>query len=165
MGLELDDGASTEIMDQRGILPLHHATSEQKEAVVQLLLDRGAKPRLTYGWSHFESLLHSTMIHSSLAVLQVLLAYFDKVMKSANGALPQGIATSTEALRITIRWEIVRTLDALIVIWKAFDDTIYEGQEEVGTILDHAARHRSLASMKWVWAQPNILADIKRVGG
>ena len=98
MGLELDDGASTEIMDQRGTLPLHHATSEQKEAVVQLLLDRGAKPRLTYGWSRFESLLHSTMIHSSLAVLQVLLAYFDKVMKSANGALPQGIATSTEAL-------------------------------------------------------------------
>ncbi len=163
--LLLDAGASTEVMDRRRLLPLTRAIFEEKEAVVQLLLDKGAKPQLCCFWSHSDSLLDFTIMHSSLAVLQVLLEYFDKVIKSANDPLSKGIPTPTEALRSAIRCGNVRPLDALIGIWKDFDDTIYEGQDEVGTILHYAARYGSLASMKWVWARPNIATDVNQVVG
>lgn len=105
------------------------------------------------------------MTHSCLAVLQVLLVYFDKVMKSANGPLPEGIPTPTKAIESAIKWGKVPTLDALIGIWKDFDDTIYEDHYEVGTVLHYAARYGSLANTKWVWAQPNIVTDVNTVIG
>ena len=163
--LLLDAGASTEVMNRRELSPLTHAIFEQEEAVVQLLLDKGAKPQLCHHWSRFNSLLHFTMTHSSLAVLQVLLGYFDKVLKSASGPLLEGIPTPTKALQSAIKWGNVHTLDALIGIWKGFDDTIYEVRDDVGTILHYAARYGSLANMKWVWAQPNIVTDVNTVAG
>ena len=161
----LDAGASTEVKNRWGRPPLTNAIFENKEAVVQLLLEKGAKPQLCDCWPNFDSLLLFTMTISSLAVLKVLLDHFEKVIKSTKGSLPKYIPTPTEALRSAIRYGKVATLDTVIGIWKDFDDTINDGQDEVGTVLHYAARYGSVASMEWLWAQATIATEVNKVVG
>ena len=85
----LNAGASTEVKNRRGRLPLTQAIFEKKEAVVRLLLEKGAKPQLCDFWSSFDSLLSFTMTVSSLAILKALLEHFEKVTKSAKGSLSE----------------------------------------------------------------------------
>ena len=158
----LNAGASTEVENRRGRLPLTQAIFDKKEAVVRLLLEKGAKPQLSY---KSDSLLNFTMTVSSLAVLKALLGHLEKATKSAKGSLLEYIPTPTEALRSAIRCGKVATLDTLIGFWKEFDNIIYDGQEEVGTVLHYAARYGSVDSMKWLWAQPNIATDVNKVVG
>ena len=53
----------------------------------------------------------------------------------------------------------------MIGIWKDFDNTIYDGQGEVGTVLHYAARNGSVASMEWLYAQATIATEVKKVVG
>ena len=85
----LNAGASTEVKNRRGRLPLTQAIFKKKEAVVRLLLEKGAKPQLCDFWSSFDSLLSFTMTVSSLAILKALLEHFEKVTKSAKGSLSE----------------------------------------------------------------------------
>ena len=158
-------GASTEVKNRRGRVPLTHAIFENKETVVQLLLEKGAKPQLCNFWPSFDRLLHFTMTVSSLAVLKALLDYFEKVIKSTKGSLPKHIPTTTEALQSAIRYGKFARLKIVIGIWKAFDDTIYDGQDEVGTVLQYAAKCGPVASMEWLWAQATIATEVNKVAG
>ena len=161
----LDAGASTEVKNRSGRLPLTHAIIEKKEAVVQLLLEKGAEPQLCDFWPSFDSLLHFTMTVSSLAVLKVLLDHFEKVIKSTKGSLPKYIPTPTDALQSAIRYGKVATLDTVIGIWKDFHDAIYDGQDGVSTVLHYAARYGSVTSMEWLWAQATIATEVNKVVG
>ena len=163
--LLLDAEAITEVKNARGSLALTHAIFEERVKVVRLLLHKGAKPQLCNLWSPYGSLLAFTMTHSSLAVLRILLKHFDKVIESANDPLPEGIPTPSEALKSAIRHGNTRRLDTLIESWTEIDDNFHEAEDEVGTALHYAARYGSVASIKWIWAQPFIDSDVNKVVG
>jgi ankyrin repeat protein len=161
--LLLEAGASTEAKDRRGRLPLTSAIYSEEAAVVQLLLDWGAKPQLCDYWSYYDSLLAFTIRLSTPDVLKVLLRYYDRAIKSANGPLPEGIPTPTKALQTAIKEGGLRMLDALIEIWDQFDDLIYENGIQVGTVLHYAAGYGSVDVMKWVLEHQSIVTDANKV--
>ncbi|KAG9228372.1 ankyrin repeat-containing domain protein [Amylocarpus encephaloides] len=149
--LLIETGTQLEAENMEGSTPLGLAIFNEHEALVHLLLERGARMRLCPRWGNYTALLEFSWGLSSMSVTKVLLDFY------AQGKHEDGL-TPAKALIIAMDRGSKKLLRLVLEKWFASGDTT--GNLSAGEALHYAVSKGHVEYLKLTLQNPIAKASI-----